>query len=470
MHIHAVNHSNITTEAIFIVEESTKKKINAIAKAQDKNLFTAKLASSYFVLVDDKSYLAIGLGKKEKININGIRQAIKTLYSQLKALNIDNFAVDTSTLGDNHTRIFVEALINTAYVFDQLKSDKEPFKLRKVHLITKVTQEVNHDIKIAQAIANGQNYAKDLKNFPANICSTDYLLNEAKKLMETNDNCSLHYISEDEMHKLGMGCITAVGRGSNMPTYIACMEYNAGNEKDKPIVLVGKGLVYDTGGLCLKPWKSMSSMKMDMGGAAGIFGTMKAIIELKLPLNIVGVVALVENSIDGNSFRPGDVLTSMKGLSVEIGNTDAEGRLALCDTLTYIERYKPKIVIDIATLTGAMVVSLGDDITGLFGNNDTLLKELKLASQESYDPAWHLPLHHPYHEQLKSEVADMYNIGGLGAGGITAALFLSRFTENYNWAHLDIAGTAMKGFEKATATGRPVPMLTQYLMNQSQVI
>jgi leucyl aminopeptidase len=244
------------------------------------------------------------------------------------------------------------------------------------------------------------------------------------------------------------------------------MEYRGGTKEDQTIVLVGKGLVFDSGGLCLKPWQSMSSMKMDMGGAASIFGTMQAIIRLKLPINVVGVVALVENSLDGNSYRPGDVLTSMKGITVEIGNTDAEGRLVLCDTLTYIERYKPKVVIDVATLTGAMVVALGGDLTGLFANDDTLANELKLASEESHDPAWQMPLHAPYHELLKSDVADMNNIGGPAAGSITAALFLSKFTENYTWAHLDVACSAMTAFEKATATGRPVPMLTQYLINQ----
>ena len=467
MHIDALNHSQLTTEAIFVFEEKTSD-INVIAKAQEKGVFNAKVASSYFVIADNKNYLAIGLGKKDKLDANTIRQSVQTLHTQLKALNIDSIAVNSSSLGDNHIRLFVEALLNSAYTFDQLKSDKETFKLKQVDIITHNVDQSVQDIKIAQAIADGQNYAKDLKSFPANICSTDYLLNEAKKLMKTNSHCSLHYIAEDKMHELGMGCITAVGRGSSMPSYIACMEYFGGKKDDKPIVLVGKGLVYDTGGLCLKPWQGMSSMKMDMGGAASVFGTMKSIIELKLPINVIGAVVLVENSLDGNSYRPGDVLTSMKGITVEIGNTDAEGRLALCDTLSYIERYKPKVVIDIATLTGAMVVALGGDLTGLFGNDDTLINDLKLASEESHELAWHMPLHQPYHEQLKSDIADMNNIGGPSAGSITAALFLSRFTENYTWAHLDVAGSAMKGFDKATATGRPVPMLTQYLLNQAK--
>ncbi|WHN65205.1 leucyl aminopeptidase [Cysteiniphilum sp. QT6929] len=467
MQINALTQSPLQNEIVFVFDNDNST-ITTIQTALTQGLFKAKVANTYFSVDHGKNYLAVGLGEKDKLNTNALRKAVGALYKHLKSLNIDRFAVDTKLIGDNHIRTFVEALINAAYVFDQLKSEKETFKLTQVDIVTQSASEVASEIHIAQAVAHGQNYAKDLKNFPANICTTDYLLNEAKKLMDSSEHGTLHYIGEDEMHKLGMGCITAVGRGSSMPSYIACMEYRAGNKDDKPIVLVGKGLVYDTGGLCLKPWQSMGSMKMDMGGAAAVFGTMKAIVELKLPINIIGAVALVENSIDGDSYRPGDVLTSMKGITVEIGNTDAEGRLALCDTLTYIERYDPKVVIDIATLTGAMVISLGGDITGLFGNNDALVNDIKLAAEESHDHAWHMPLHQAYHEQLKSEIADVYNIGGPAAGSITAALFLSKFTEKYTWAHLDVAGSAMKGFEKATATGRPVPMLTQYIINQTK--
>lgn len=465
MQINTLTQSPLKTEVVFVFEDNSCT-IHTIAKSHTLGLFTAKVGSTYFCMSESKNYLAVGLGLKDKFNTNTLRQSVISSYEQLKALNIKHFLVDISSLGEKHIRTFVEALVNESYVFDQLKSKKEKFKLKQVDIITRVAPEVIHEIQVAQAVACGQNYAKDLKNFPANICTTDYLLNQAKKLINASEHGTLHYIGEDEMYKLGMGCITAVGRGSSMPSYIACMEYLGGKKDDKPIVLVGKGLVYDTGGLCLKPWKSMGSMKMDMGGAAAVFGTIKAIIELKLPINVVGAVALVENSLDGDSYRPGDVLTSMKGISVEIGNTDAEGRLALCDTLTYIERYDPKVVIDIATLTGAMVISLGGDITGFFGNNDALVNDIKIAAEESHDHAWHMPLHKAYHEHLKSDVADVCNIGGSSAGSITAALFLSKFTEKYTWAHLDIAGSAMEGFEKVTATGRPVPMLTQYLINQ----
>ncbi len=466
MNITAVQSLNAAAQAVFLFEDETSS-IEAINKAISKGLFTGKLASTLPVNDGETLYIAVGLGKKDKLKTTATRKAVDALFKALKSLSVTQFAVDTSKLGDDAVRVFTEALINSSYHFDALKSDKDSYQLSEIQILADDIKKAQHDISIASAIANGQNYAKDLKNFPANVCNTDYLLNEAKKLAEKNNNVTLHYLDEKKMYELGMGCITAVGQGSKMPSYIACMEYYGAEDKSqKPIVLVGKGLVYDTGGLCLKPWQGMATMKMDMGGAAAVFGTMKAITDLNLPVNVIGVVALVENSIDGASFRPGDVLKSMKGITVEVGNTDAEGRLALCDALTYIEKYNPEVVIDVATLTGAMVISLGGKISGLFGNDDKLVEALKDASKEAKDPAWHLPLFEDYHEQLKSEVADMNNIGGPAAGSITAALFLSRFTEDYRWAHLDVAGSAMGGFDKATASGRPVPLLTQYILDQ----
>ena len=357
-------------------------------------------------------------------------------------------------------------MINAAYVFEAYKQEKADFQLKHIEIECHDLNAADKEITIATAIANGQNYAKDLQNLPANICTTDYMLDQAKAMVKTHEKLNLSYIDTAKMHELGMGCITAVGKGSKMPNYIACMEYNGGPKDQKPIVLVGKGLVYDSGGLCLKPWKSMASMKMDMSGAAAVYGVIQAISELNLPINVVGAAALVENAIDGKSYRPGDILKSMQGLTVEVENTDAEGRLALCDTLSYIGKYNPKVVIDLATLTGAMVVALGADLSGLFSNNDKLISALQAAGEQSRDLLWHMPLFADYHEQLKSDVADINNIGGPGAGSITAALFLSRFTEKYHWAHMDIAGSAMGDFDKATGTGRPVPLITQYILNQ----
>lgn len=330
-------------------------------------------------------------------------------------------------------------------------------------------QDLEDAAKIGSAIACGQNYAKDLQNLPANICNTDYMLNEARDLTSKYETFNLNYLDQDAMAELGMGCALAVGRGSDMSNYTVCMEYNGGDEDEAPIVLVGKGLVFDNGGICIKPAAGMDSMKMDMGGAAAVMGTMKALAMLNLPINVVGVMGLAENAVDARSYRPGDVLKSMKGITVEVSNTDAEGRLVLCDTLTYIGKYNPKAVINMATLTGAMIISLGDAFSGLFANSDKLANSLQQAADASNDLVWRLPLHKPYLKKLESKVADMDNCGlDRSAGSIVAGLFLSKFTEDYEWAHLDIAGSAMGDFASCKATGRPVPLLIHYLLSQAK--
>lgn len=270
------------------------------------------------------------------------------------------------------------------------------------------------------------------------------------------------------MADLGMNAYLAVSQGSVNEAQLSLIEYrNHPNPDAKPIVLVGKGLTFDAGGISLKPAESMDEMKYDMGGAASVYGVMNAIAELKLPLNVIGVLAGCENLPDGNAYRPGDILTTMKGLTVEVLNTDAEGRLVLCDTLTYVERFEPELVIDVATLTGACVVALGAHNSGLISTDDKLAKDLELAAAQSTDKAWRLPLGEEYQEQLKSNFADLANIGGRWGGAITAGAFLSNFTDKYRWAHLDIAGTAwLQGANKG-ATGRPVPLLVQFLINQA---
>ena len=465
MKIVAVKKPSIKTEIIFLFETENST-IPCIQKLQAQGILSGKAKSIVPIFENDHRYVIVGLGKKEKLTTLLINKTIKQLYQQLKLLGITDVAVNTEQLGNQHIRVFIEGMINAAYVFEAYKQEKADFQLKHIEIECHDLNAADKEITIATAIANGQNYAKDLQNLPANICTTDYMLDQAKAMVKTHEKLNLSYIDTAKMHELGMGCITAVGKGSKMPNYIACMEYNGGPKDQKPIVLVGKGLVYDSGGLCLKPWKSMASMKMDMSGAAAVYGVIQAISELNLPINVVGAAALVENAIDGKSYRPGDILKSMQGLTVEVENTDAEGRLALCDTLTYIGKYNPKVVIDLATLTGAMVVALGADLSGLFSNNDKLISALQAAGEQSRDLLWHMPLFADYHEQLKSDVADINNIGGPGAGSITAALFLSRFTEKYHWAHLDIAGSAMGDFDKATGTGRPVPLITQYILNQ----
>jgi leucyl aminopeptidase len=329
------------------------------------------------------------------------------------------------------------------------------------------TSEAERAINDAYGIAIGQKKAMDLKNTPANHCNPEYLRDQALDLGKNNAKVKTTCLTEKEMHKLGMHCLLSVGRGSAYGSYLVTIEYKGGAKDESPIAFVGKGVTFDAGGIDLKPAKGMAAMKMDMGGAAGVLGTMESIIELDLPINVIGVVAIVENVIGSNAYRPSDVLTSMSGQTVEVLNTDAEGRLILCDALTYVEKFNPRTVIDLATLTGAIIVSLGPEYTGLFGNHNPLINELLTAGQSSTDYSWHLPMPENYNEYLESEVADMTNVGSTNAAGsILAAMFLSKFTKKYKWAHLDVAASAMGGLEKPKATGRPVPMLVQYVLNQ----
>jgi leucyl aminopeptidase len=271
-------------------------------------------------------------------------------------------------------------------------------------------------------------------------------------------------LEKKALQKLGMGSFLGVAEGSETPPKFIIMQHLKGKKSQKPVVLVGKGITFDTGGISLKPGAEMDEMKYDMCGAASVLGTFKTIAEMDLKLNVIGLIPTCENMPDGRATRPGDVLTSMSGLTIEVLNTDAEGRLILCDALTYAERFEPSAVVDIATLTGACVIALGSHATGLFSNNDDLAKELLVAGETALDRAWHMPMWDDYQPQLDSNFADMANIGGRAGGSITAACFLSRFAEKYDWAHLDIAGTAWKSGKEKGGTGRPVPLLTAFLV------
>jgi leucyl aminopeptidase len=275
-------------------------------------------------------------------------------------------------------------------------------------------------------------------------------------------------LEEKDMEKLGMGSLLAVARGSEQPAKLIVLEYHGAAKKENPVVLVGKGVTFDTGGISLKPAAEMDEMKFDMSGAGSVLGTLQAVAEMKLPINVVGIIPATENMPGGKATKPGDVVTSLSGQTIEILNTDAEGRLILCDALTYAERYNPKVVIDIATLTGACVIALGNFTTGLMSNDDKLAQELLAAGEQAADRAWQLPLWDEYQDLLRSNFADIANIGGRAAGTITAACFLSRFTKKYRWAHLDIAGTAWKSGKDKGSTGRPVPLLTQFLISQAK--
>jgi len=307
--------------------------------------------------------------------------------------------------------------------------------------------------------------AKDLGNLAANICTPSYLATLARQYGRKSEQLKVSILGEKQMEKLGMGAFLAVSRGSRQEGKLIVMEYKGAAKSSKPVVILGKGITFDTGGISIKPSAAMDEMKFDMCGAASVFGTLEACLQLKLKRNIIFIVAAAENMPDGDAARPGDVVESMSGTTIEILNTDAEGRLVLCDALTYINRFKPAAVIDIATLTGACVVALGGVATGLMGNNRELTTQLLNAATVSGDKAWELPVWDDYRSQLDSNFADLGNIGGRTAGAITAGVFLKQFATAYPWAHLDIAGTGWLGGAAKGATGRPVALLTQYLLD-----
>ena len=317
-----------------------------------------------------------------------------------------------------------------------------------------------------QAIAAGVAFARELGNLPANICNPAYLAEQGQAFAGRFDNAECEVLDREQMRELGMGSLLAVAQGSANPPKLVVLKYrNAGDAK--PYVLVGKGITFDTGGINLKVQGGVEEMKFDMCGAATVMGAFVAAVGMQLPINLNVIVPAVENMPDGNSYRPSDVLTSMSGKTIEVGNTDAEGRLILCDALTYAQRFEPKALVDVATLTGACMVALGKFASGLMSKDDALAGELLAAGEATFDRAWRLPLWDEYQSMLDSTYADVYNIGGRWAGAITAGCFLSRFTEGQRWAHLDVAGTASDDGKRGMATGRPVGLLAQWLMDQS---
>ncbi len=343
---------------------------------------------------------------------------------------------------------------------ETLKVDLASFN---IHQSSVARASLNRAIKDAAAIAEGVATARTLGNLPGNVCHPTYLAAEARKLGQGEKRMTVRVLEEKQLQNLGMGAFLSVTAGTEQPAKLIVMEYRGGAQKAKPLVLVGKGITFDTGGISIKPGAGMDEMKFDMCGAASVFGTMKAVVALGLPLNVVALVAAAENMPSGSASRPGDIVKTMSGQTVEILNTDAEGRMVLCDTLTYAERYKPQAVVDVATLTGACVIALGNHASGLFSNDDTLCTELLQAGENSGDRAWRMPLWEDYQQQLRSNFADMANVGGREAGSVTAACFLSRFTRNYRWAHLDVAGSAWLTGAKKGATGRPVRLLVEWL-------
>jgi len=424
-----------------------------------------------------KRILLVGCGDEGALDARSYRKLVSaSIKAVLKTTAKDAvFTLAELPLKDRDiawaTTLLVQECDNNTYQYDQTKSKKKPEYTLKTVSVSAASAETRkaqtEGLKLGASIALGVSTAKELGNLPGNICTPTYLADTAVKLATQYKTISTKVLTEAQMKKLGMGSLLSVSAGSVEEAKLIVMEYKGAAKADsKPVVLVGKGITFDTGGISLKPGPGMDEMKYDMGGAASVIGTMTAIAELGLKLNVVGVIAAAENMPGGKATKPGDIVTSMSGQTIEILNTDAEGRLVLCDALTYVERFKPRTVIDIATLTGAAVATFGDQTSALLSNNQPLADELLQLGQHTLDFAWQLPLWDEYQSLLDSNFADIANIGGPRGGTITAACFLSRFTKQYRWAHLDIAGTAWVSGAQKGATGRPVPLLVEYLRTQ----
>ncbi len=421
--------------------------------------------------------LLVGLGRERDFNEAAYRTALAAATRALRSTGASEATICLTDLAlkrrDTAWKIEQAVIMVSegAYRFDRMKSKPPEAKraLRKVTLHVAKRGEIAEGetaMERGQAIADGMAFAKDLGNLPANVCTPAYLAEQAQDMGRRN-GIKVEVLEQKDIEKLGMGCFLAVARGSRQPPKLIVLEYQGGKRDAPPVALVGKGITFDTGGISIKPAAEMDEMKFDMCGAASVLGTMKAIAQMKLPLNVVGVIPATENMPGGNAIKPGDIVTTMSGQTVEILNTDAEGRLILCDALTYVEKFKPSAVVDIATLTGAIVIALGHVATGLFANSDPLARELLQAGEAAWDRAWHMPLWDDYQEALKSNFADIPNIGSRAGGSVTAACFLSRFTKAYPWAHLDIAGTAWKSGAEKGATGRPVALLSHFLVRRA---
>ena len=437
----------------------------------DLHRFEPKLASTLMLGkvegYKSKRVLVVGLGESPLTRKDFIK-VLKSLSSAMGNAKVKNVVIpfievedaDEAWIQSSTARV----LKNESYKVNKVgvQEDSSDIVLEAVNLYSKNNGAL--EIQKGVAVANGMALTRKLGDLPPNICTPTYLADAAKSLAKTY-NLECEILEESEMESLGMNSLLSVSKGSSQPGKLISLSYS-NNGNAAPIVLVGKGVTFDSGGISLKPGSGMDEMKYDMCGAASVLGTMSAIAEMNLKVNLIVVVPAVENMPAHNASRPGDVVKSMSGQTIEILNTDAEGRLILCDALTYCEKYKPKTVIDIATLTGAVIIALGKHHSGVMSNDQSLADALKISGEAAQDTVWQLPLDDEYDDLLKSNFADMANIGGREAGTVTAACFLARYTKKYSWAHIDIAGTAWLGGSKKGATGRPVPLLTQYIMDQ----
>lgn len=423
--------------------------------------------------------LLVGCGKEKEFTDRCFQKATRSMIQAVQhsgTRTVQNFLTDLKVRDRDLGWTLAQTVLlvrESLYRFDEHKSKARKNAVILDRMLLAVPEDADpaplqQSLSRAMATADGIHLARDLGNRPGNVCTPRHLADQAREIKKGCKDLKLEILKEDDMEKLGMGALLALSRGSEQPPRLIVMEYRGGKDGDRPVALVGKGITFDTGGISIKPAAEMDEMKFDMCGAAAVLGVMKAVTELQLPINVVGVIAAAENMPDGKAIKPGDIVTTLSGQTVEVLNTDAEGRLVLCDALSYVERYKPEVVVDMATLTGACIIALGHHISAVLGNDSDLIQELLKAGRQAMDPAWELPLDEVYQDQLRSNFADIGNIGGRPAGTITAACFLSRFTEHYRWAHIDIAGVAWKSGKEKGATGRPVPLLMQFLFNRLQ--
>lgn len=418
--------------------------------------------------------LLVGLGERKEFSETAYREAVRGAASALKELGAKDaalFIVDSKVNSRSvswNVRQAVLGMHDAFYRFDQLKTQKKLAEPVLEHVVLPLSSSpaLQQALEEASATADGAALARTLGNLPGNICTPTYLAEEAKKLAR-QFKLNVEVLERRDMERLGMGAFLAVTNGSHQPPKLIVLRYAGAAKTSKPLVLVGKGITFDTGGISLKPSGEMDEMKFDMSGAASVLGTLRALAAMRAPLNVVGVIPTCENMPGGQAIKPGDIVTTLSGQTVEILNTDAEGRLILCDALTYASRFEPEVIVDIATLTGACVVALGHIATGLFANDQVLADEIREAADDAWDRVWQMPLWEDYQEALRSNFADFANIGGRPGGSITAACFLARFTREMRWAHLDIAGTAWKSGREKGSTARPVPLLVRFAMRHA---
>ncbi|MGD8785288.1 MAG: leucyl aminopeptidase [Thioalkalispiraceae bacterium] len=476
-HVVAIFEGTKLSDSAKKIDEASNGYLKTVLKAGDLN---GKLSQT--LLLHDleglaaKRVLLVGCGKNKNLSPGDYRNMLKTAADTLNKYKISDAAIylDDVALKDKDIdsvwkiKQISQVLTQSLYRYTRtLSKNNEKPSLRKVVIHTdKSGAKLSQAAKTGQAIANGMAVTRELGNLPGNICTPTHLGNEAKKMGRQYD-IKVSVLSQKQLENLKMGSFLSVAKGSREAPKLIVFEYKGAAKAGNPIALVGKGITFDSGGISIKPGQAMDEMKFDMCGAASVLGVMRSLGELKPKVNVVGVIAACENLPDGQANKPGDVVTSMSGQTIEILNTDAEGRLVLCDALTYTEKFKPKAVIDIATLTGACVIALGHYAAGVLGNDQKLIDKLLEAGQTAADRAWQLPMWDEYQESLKSNFADMANIGGRSAGTITAACFLSRFAEKFKWAHLDIAGIAWDTGANKGATGRPVPLLMEYILAEA---